>query len=153
MDFKEVKPAKGTPADGLGAAAPREDVLFGTSCLTLRCCSGHCAMQSLLRASPGRTSLYARATHASHPFGCSTTRRRSQGGGGRCGGVAAFEHRLRHGRRNGSENASFEIRKATRSHTFGSPVPGEGYGYPNSPARRRIRVGTIGRSATRPDDR
>jgi hypothetical protein len=27
----------------------------------------HCATQSLLRASPGRPSMVARATHASHP--------------------------------------------------------------------------------------
>jgi hypothetical protein len=31
-------------------------------------CSGHCALQSLRRASPGHTSLYARSTHASHPL-------------------------------------------------------------------------------------
>jgi hypothetical protein len=28
----------------------------------------HCAAQSMLRASPGHTSLYARSTHASHPW-------------------------------------------------------------------------------------
>jgi len=33
---------------------------------------GHCAAQSLLRASPGWPSMATRATHASHPFGRSS---------------------------------------------------------------------------------
>ena len=36
------------------------------------------------------------------------------------------ERRLPHGRGNGSKNASFKIRKATRSHAFGSPASSEG---------------------------
>jgi len=32
---------------------------------------------------------------------------------------------LRHGGRNGSKNAAFEIREATQSHAFEAPVPGE----------------------------
>jgi hypothetical protein len=39
--------------------------------------------------------------------------------------VMTFERNLPQGCGKGSKNASFEIRKATRSHAFGSPVPGE----------------------------
>jgi len=46
----------------------------------------------------------------------------SKGGGI---GRARFERNLRHGSRNGSKNASFEIREASRSRAFDSPSPGE----------------------------
>jgi hypothetical protein len=40
--------------------------------------------------------------------------------------LATFELNLRQGCRNGSKNASFEIRKASQSHAFDSPSPSEG---------------------------
>jgi RNA 3'-terminal phosphate cyclase len=40
---------------------------------------------------------------------------------------------------NGSENASFEIRKASQSHAFDSPVPGEGRS-PNGPADEELKM-------------
>jgi hypothetical protein len=40
-------------------------------------------------------------------------------------GVAAFERKFPQGRGNGSKNASFEIRKASRARTPDSPLPGE----------------------------
>ena len=43
------------------------DGLFGALRLTPRSRSGHYAMPSLLRVSPGRPSKLARATHASRP--------------------------------------------------------------------------------------
>jgi hypothetical protein len=39
----------------------------------------HFAAQSVLRSSPGRTSLYARATHASRPFGAAQKKGRLLG--------------------------------------------------------------------------
>src|SRR6202040_4447774 len=54
---------------------PAKNVVFagcvaGDNASTRRSCaspSGHCATQSLLRASPGWPSMPTRATHASHP--------------------------------------------------------------------------------------
>jgi hypothetical protein len=44
--------------------------------------------------------------------------------GGWCG-VEALERSLLQGCSNGTKGASREIRKATQSHAFGSPMPGE----------------------------
>jgi hypothetical protein len=55
--------------------------------------------------------------------------------------IAGVCHRYRQflqGSSNGTKNASFEIRKATRSHAFGAPVPREGRS-PNRPADEKYK--------------